>query len=91
VENPLVLLAIVSGAFAFMALLIYLMVRAVGQAKMASGAAYALGAAMLLFGMGMAHDPAREVRTELRRLRREDGDSGDPPGPNSDTNTRDSV
>jgi hypothetical protein len=79
VDNPLVILAVLSGVFLFLALLFYLMIRAVGLAKKASGAAHVLGAAMLLFGMGMAHDPAREVRIEMRRLRREDGDSGDPP------------
>jgi uncharacterized membrane protein len=83
-DKPLTLVAVLSGVFVLLALVVYWMCWAVRLAKKSSSGAYVIGAALLMFNVGLAHDPTREVRAEMRRLKREDGDSGDPPEPNAD-------
>lgn len=78
-DAPFVLLATVIGGAAGFSALIYLMYRAVRYGRKSGNNAYALVALVTFFSFGSALDPAREVAAETRKLKREEGDSGDPP------------
>lgn len=77
-DFPWVLLAKIVAVFSLLALLIYGCCRAVSWAKKGSVGGELVGTALLLFSFGGALNPAQEVATEQRKLKRSEDGSGDP-------------
>ena len=60
--------------------LLYIGVRLVAYARKRSAGAYALGAALMLFGVGNVQDPPNEKFLEAQQPKpRKGNESGDPP------------
>jgi len=80
------LLLKVTGAVAAFAALAWLMVRSALAARKSGRAGVGgqlIGTALMFFSFGTALDPAREVTTETRKLKRKSETSADPPDPDS--------
>lgn len=85
--DPLIAMVLkVAGGAGGVALFAYVLYRLLLAARKIGGtetAAQIVGVFVMLFGPNIAPPPSREVVTEQREMKREQGESGDPPDLNA--------